>query len=125
MYAYELSPIDNGWEHLKTVEETMQLMLDQISGPNAGRDCLSGAAYLLTEAREFVNSWRQAQKLAKQVGWEGDFTQEPHVFWLPEPGSPTLIHGFIIKQANNGTTFVISPVPLMYLETDCMDMAED
>ncbi len=45
--------------------------------------------------------------------WEGDLKESIQVFSIPGDGETDI--GFIWKQNNNGTTFVVSPIPLPYL----------
>lgn len=102
MYAYSLIPIDFGWDHLKTVNETISNIAQ-----SAGNDRMQ------EEVTTFLNDWSLAQEKAKKLGWEGDFRGEPRVFWLPFESE--LKYGFVFKQDNNGDTFVVSPVDLPYL----------
>lgn len=103
-YAYHITPLDSGWEHLRTVRETFM-------------DLQEDAEYGVCSLWDFMNSWMDAGLAAIKLGWEGDFRNEPCVFWVP--GNDTvLIHGFVFKQDNNGSTFVISPVPMPHLEED-------
>ena len=46
--------------------------------------------------------------------WEGDIRGKIEVFSVPAEGMTEI--GFILKQDNNGTTFIISPVPLPHLD---------
>ncbi|WP_312435441.1 hypothetical protein [Janthinobacterium sp.] len=111
MFAYHVAPIDFGWEDLQTVEDA------------AAKIGELDARAVVTEVRhevpriginEFLESWENAKKMAKQVGWEGDFRHSPGVFWVPTPDG--FKHGFAFKQDNNGSTFVISPVKMSWLE---------
>jgi len=63
----------------------------------------------------FASEWSQAKELAEKKGWEGDFSHEPAVFWIPLQDTD-FAYGFVFKQANSGTTFVVSPKPLPWLE---------
>lgn len=110
-FTYVLGPIDFNWGQLKTVEETaIQLAkedtLDALHPeiPSVGEE---------PTCRHFLARWREAQDEARNHHWEGDFRQDPVVFWLP--GETGFEYGFAFKQDNNGTTFVMSPVPLPHL----------
>jgi hypothetical protein len=55
-----------------------------------------------------------SKELATENGWEGDFRGSAYVFWIPDEHN--MRYGFVWKQDNNGTTFVVSPVPLPHLK---------
>ena len=102
--VYALGPIDHDWDKLKTVRETVADIANY-------EDEFTEAHDLNTDSvRSFLESWDSAKDSAKRSGWEGDFRHAPYVFWLPsETGFD---HGFVFKQDNNGTTFVVSPQEL-------------
>ena len=102
-YTYEIPPIDFGWGSLKTVKETL---LEMFEDENQ-EDSLD----------IFALDWRESQLSARKKGWEGDFRCGPKVFWIPMNGDK-MVYGFVFKQDNNGITFVVSPVPLPWLETE-------
>ena len=54
---------------------------------------------------------------AEQVGWDGDMRHLPSVGCLPTP--PDVTPYLLVKQDNNGTTFVISDAELPWLEEQC------
>ncbi|MYM21931.1 hypothetical protein GTP46_04600 [Duganella sp. FT135W] len=107
MFVYESIPIDFFWEQLKTVSVTAGelALLDAAAKANGTNP--SGA---FPDPAEFLKRWETAKDLAANVGWEGDFRNEPVVFWVPHEDS--FDYGFVIKQDNNGATYVISPVRL-------------
>jgi hypothetical protein len=74
--------------------------------------------------KRWEESWILAQKLALEIGWEGDIREGcgPFVSVLPQPD----VDNFLIawKQDNNGTTFVASPYRLPWLEEDCYGSIE-
>jgi hypothetical protein len=99
IYAYTLSPIDIGWENLKTVKETLLFLFDTCS----------------PFFDKFASEWDHAKTLAKENGWDGDFRTDPAVFWIPTQ-ELEFAYGFVFKQNNNGDTFIVSPRPLPWLE---------
>lgn len=108
-HTYSINPIDFHWDRLPTVEETAA----SIGAHNAriratGDDSDDGH-----EINRFIADWESAQEAARAAGWEGDFRNPPAVFWLPSDSE--FDYGFVIKQDNNGTTFVMSPVELPHL----------
>lgn len=110
-FAYELPPIDFGWPNVKTVEETAaEIAKQQFSLRAKGMD--GGIADTPT-IEEFLSDWEMAKSEAAHLGWDGDFREEPVVFWMP--AEERFIYGFVIKQDNNGTTYVISPVEILHL----------
>ena len=98
-HVYGCSPIDFRWEFLSTVSETSSVM-HRADSPDS--------------SDEFLARWEEAQAEAKRSGWEGDFRHEACVFWLPNVYE--FWYGFVFKQDNNGTTFVVSPVRLPWLD---------
>jgi len=107
-HVYELPPIDVGWDHLKTVTETLK----KIAAASAMAKALGKSDG--SEGDKFLENWKNAEELARRKGWEGDHRVEPVVLWLP--GDVEFVYGFVIKQDNNGTTYVVSQVELEYLE---------
>jgi hypothetical protein len=53
---------------------------------------------------------------AKQVGWNGEVLGEVHVITIPKFDG--LTHGFAWKQPHLGTTFLASPMDMLYLHDD-------
>lgn len=103
MFVYEISAIDNGWERLKSVQETLIDLFESTGWEN--------------EISEFAKSWNKAKRLAKRQGWEGDFNGDPVVFWIPGR-EIDMLYGFVFKQPTNGSTYVISPVRMSWLEIE-------
>lgn len=110
-YVYELSPIDHGWENLKTVEETVTY----IRSIEENAKAVEPLGDITPTSSEFLEAWEHAQEEAREYNWEGDFRHAPKVFWLPHSDN-YFAFGFVFKQDNNGTTFVVSPVDLPHLE---------
>ena len=113
-FGYRISPIDMGFRFLWTVDRFRdQLRLEDIANHD-GFSGLSGGPIVLRGLNQFELDFERAKHLARDHGWEGDFREGPFVM-------PVLIeievgYAFVFKQDNNGTTFVLSPVPLPYLE---------
>lgn len=100
--VYQISAIDFGWERLKSVEQTLiEMFEDEMCHDNI---------------KHFAKDWHEAKELARKKGWEGDFREDPVVFWMP-CNDFEMVYGFAFKQDNNGTTYVISPVELSWLDT--------
>jgi hypothetical protein len=115
-YVYAYAPIDFGWRHLKTVGETIKfisVVSDPINEEFESREDRQN------EARVFSDNWEYAKRIASKNFWEGDFREDPRVFWLP--GECGFEYAFVWKQDNNGTTFIVSPIPLTWLEQDSLN----
>lgn len=110
-HVYEMAPIDFHWQHLSTVETTaMNLAGQEI------RELVQAGKVTNTEGisnSEFLALWESAKDAARSAGWEGDFRCDPTVMWIPMDDE--FRPGFVIKQDNNGDTYVVSPVPLPHL----------
>ena len=100
-FVYTVAPVDKGFENLKTVEETRQFIESRVSDFDYS-------------VHGFCSNWEAAKAFAERQGLSGDYRHDPHVFWLPM--QDRLVCGFIIKQHENGVTYVISPCELPYLE---------
>lgn len=100
--VYAVGPIDFHWNHLDTVAEAgskISMFPDRAVGH---------------ELESFMGRWESAKQAALNHGWEGDFNGDPRVIWLPyEDGFSC---GFVFKQSNNGTTYVVSPVTMAWLD---------
>jgi len=111
-HVYEIGPIDFNWQHLPTVEATaMSLAAQEASalvqtGRTTSIDGISSS--------EFLNMWKSAKDAASSEGWDGDFRIDPVVMWVPLDDQ--FRPGFVLKQDNNGTTYVVSPTSLPHLE---------
>jgi hypothetical protein len=62
-----------------------------------------------------MEDWQDARNAIRDRGWTGNFRQIPTVFGVPF--EMEFAYGFAIKQPDNGTTYVASPVPLPHLES--------
>ena len=105
--AYHIAPIDFGWGLLLRVEE----FAARVKGHEE-------AAYTSSQLRLDLD---KAKELARAVGWEGDFRKgyEPRVLMLPD--EVEMKYAFVWKQENNGSTFVVSPIELPWLDGVVMD----
>ena len=109
-HTYETSPIDMGWENLKTVQETITDLVERMKGSDRKNDIDP------SDLNSFLRSWEGAKNAAAEKGWEGDFRHEPCVFWVP--AETEFSYGFVFKQDSNGTTYVVSPVEMAWLAGD-------
>ncbi len=105
-------PIDYGWEDLESFEE--------VAAKFARHDAALEVAEEELEERKLPKLWsslKRAYELAREEGWEGDFRgySHPKVFFVPGTNN-TMEFGFVWKQDNNGTTFVVSPYEMPWLD---------
>jgi hypothetical protein len=72
-----------------------------------------------SDPSEVVSRFQHATRLATRIGWEGDFRNGPFISAMPaEHGNGYSEFLIAWKQDNNGTTFIASPFPLLWLEDD-------
>lgn len=109
--AYHLSPIDWNWQYLPTVEE----IATRFAADDAALDLNEAPEYEPRMLPDFLKHFAMAKEMASEVGWEGDWRAKPRVFFLP--GETNFDYAFVWKQDNNGSTFVISPHPLSWLDS--------
>lgn len=110
--AYDIQPIDWFWEYLPTVEEVAK----RFGANDAVLDLQEVPEYEPRMLPNLLKNFAMAKDMAGEVGWEGDFKTyaAPRVFFLPGEGE--FEYGFVWKQENNGTTFVVTPHPLPWLD---------
>ena len=96
LYTYALGPIDF-WEGWSSADEMMSAPYHDVShwGPD--------------NVRKRV--WA-AEDAARAAGWEGD--GQPRISMIPTDDVVCEII-VAIKQSNNGTTFIVSPVEMPWL----------
>lgn len=111
-YCYAIMPIDYGWDNLETI--------GSVAAKFAKQDALLAVAEDKYEPRKLSSFWealKRSYELARSAGWEGDFrsTDGPRVFFVPGIDND-MEFGFVWKQDNNGTTFVVSPYEFPWLD---------
>ncbi|EXE84610.1 hypothetical protein SAMN02799632_02069 [Acinetobacter pittii] len=109
LYGYHFSTIEHNWEDLKPLNEFLQTFADD-DGDVSTRDKES--------LKEIIAKSDTALALAREMGWDGNYTGCPYLFWLPSKNSQSFEYGFVFKQTSDNTTFVISPIELSYLAED-------
>lgn len=95
-FAYRVDPIDWHWNDIETVAKFVSRRGAE-NVPEQFHEALMGAG-----------------AVAYQHGWRTNMIDGPCVLWLPAPDC--FQYGFVFKEANNGSTYVISPFPLGYLD---------
>lgn len=110
LYAYEINPIDFGWQYLTLVSSHRERLAKEYASEQVSTE----RQYLLKKLRDFEEFIDEAMNAGETVGWEGDFRVEPHVGFLPIDGNVTPY--CVWKQDNNGDTFVVSPFEMPWLD---------
>ena len=123
LYVYTLTPIDFMWGHLTrasmVADRLYREMRPTISAP-PDRDNED----TINDFVDFIDAWGIAANQAIDAGY-GDprETMDGAVFWLP--AEEMFKYAFAFKESNNGTTYVVSPYPLPYLQSDsCIEARE-
>ena len=112
-HVYETLPIDFEWQHLPSVDDVAK----KLGGIEAIMRAAGEERYVDgTSLDSFLDAWADAKVAARDHGWEGDFRSGPVVMWIPEKERGGFRPGFVFKQDNNGSTFVVSPVELPHLQ---------
>jgi len=112
-HVYMLPPVDMGWGMFKTVRQVIDVACDDIK-EQAAHNFDNMLEYghpigrLEVDISDFLESYYQSLRAAKKTGWwEGDMRHEPVV--VPLVRELEGEYGFMWKQSNNGTTFVVTP----------------
>jgi hypothetical protein len=101
-------PIDY-WVGLQTVEEYCDALRKYYSDPYYGFNGVSLQRHIVEIQKNL------AWAMDHMPSWEGDITDGPYVFHLPDNGYPNFYYAFVWKQRNNGTTFIASQIELPWL----------
>lgn len=113
-FVYGVGPIDWNWEHLQSVEDVARKIGSEHAALQLERDDVDAYYEDGISLEEFLSDWKAAREAASAKGWRGDFRHPPAVFWIPDETG--FRYGFAFKQDNNGTTFIITPVQMHWLE---------
>lgn len=101
LFCYHIAPIDF-WDGALTASQLISNMGERVS---------TWEVYSVAHALHELEV--RAQQAFRKIGWEGDVRTGPLFFALP--GDNTMELGCMIKQDNNGSTFIASPHPLPWL----------
>lgn len=100
LYCYHIAPIDF-WYGAMNGEELMLSIYRNGEVGFRGKDAvIKGVQQLIHDA----------EKAFRTIGWEGDVRQGPYFFAVPSDTEMQL--GYMLKQDNNGSCFIASPVEL-------------
>jgi hypothetical protein len=101
MYIYEMPPV----EHFEGMQKTKKV-IRKLSKSHDDIDTLTEFLALIKDAMILFR---------KKTSWEGDVKQS-RCFSIPDPDYAGSKFAIVIKQDNNGTTFLCSPVVIGYLQ---------
>lgn len=104
LFCYHISPIDF-WPGAMTREVLLKTLTDHE---------YSGWGDLADACRDLDTLQSKAEEAFTKLKWEGDASVGPYYFAVPV--DTTMVIGFIVKQGNNGSTFIASPCELPHLE---------
>lgn len=112
-HVYVLLPVDIGWGLFKTVSEVIDTICDAVK-QRAKNDVVlavePGRPWEV-DLNNFVVAYYQSVRAVESTGWwEGDMRHEAVV--VPLVREVECEYGFMWKQDNNGTTFVVTPEPI-------------
>ncbi len=109
-WIYSTPPID-WWDGTHSLEDFVAHMARQASDPAV----VEAGVHLMTRLVELGRDLADAMSGFKAAGWEGDVREGPFVFSVPAESD--MQWGLVLKQDNNGGTFVASPVPMPHLHS--------
>jgi len=112
MYIYESSPLDD-FHGLSSAKEIVSSFMRR---PVYEYYCPNDHSTKFTELFELAMRCARFVSMAEKSHWEGDIG-DLHFFAVPQPPDRIAI-GLVWKQGNNGTTYICSPIPLPWVETE-------
>jgi len=115
-YVYTCTPIDWDWDLLPSLDQILNAEHGYYRDSEDDSDDSSDVAKHKQRLRE---DYRRAELLlSRHSYWEGDVSVARAVM-LPYPEEFGFAVGaWVIKQENNGTTFIISRIPMPWLGPD-------
>lgn len=111
MFVYVTTPIDY-WEGWTLLDKFLDVHSIDEEDAEPFADVRREAA--VNHLMPFLD---KAYAAAKERGWDGDFREGPYVSGIPPRRGtfdPTFVLGW--KQDRNGTTFVVSPYEMPWLD---------
>jgi hypothetical protein len=98
-YNYAIPPIDINWGQLKSPTEVIREMTHDFNE--------------VDELRRFIKDLSSAMEAFNSMGWQSTVTSDG-VFYVPLENE--FHYGFALKESDNGTTYIASPIPFPHLE---------
>lgn len=103
--------MDYGWDSMKSLKEALESTFNNWLDLDLN--------YALVLSNNLYEESQAALNCLEQAGYDGvpRCLSLIKVFALPNPdGTPDMSYGFVLKQDNNGTTYVASPFSIPALE---------
>jgi len=112
--TYIVAPMGTGWDYLPTVRDVLCQVAGEEPSPYDGHH--PGTAFDLNTrlVKTFVDDVQLAHDLARKAGMRTHLMDTSRVFWMPT--GTGMAYGFVLKEYNQSTTYVISPVDMPHLE---------
>ena len=98
-YNYAIPPIDFYWSKLKSPCEVIREMTHDFNK--------------VDELSRFIKDLSSAMEAFKSMGWQSTVMSDG-VFYVPFEDE--FHYGFALKESDNGTTYIASPIPFPHLE---------
>jgi len=111
LYAYQIDPVDTGWEYFITVKDLINKLYEEFKRDADNR--FNHHAWFsdgfISQIDEIIKNYNLSLTAAKKVGWEGDMRGEPVI--VPIVNEVDCYYGFMWKQDSKGVTYVVLPQP--------------
>lgn len=114
LYCYGVEPVDR-WIGVFSAKRLNDLVVSFGEGREREKICPTEWVDL---GQELARLKLEAEEAFRRIGWEGDIREGPFYFAVPHPATNSMQLGYVLKQDNNGMTFVASPVPMSWLDDD-------
>ena|SRR5690554_4471378 len=112
MWIYQAPPIDWLWDSLPDIDDAVEAVRCASSGaPNEGDMGLHERRYWAAEA----GSLRSLSQSLLEIVANERVVEGPKAIFLPNPDDGTFDAAVAVKVWNNGTTYIMSPLPLAWL----------
>ena len=112
-YIYELEPLDFNWDMSLTPSEYLKKLVSSYTD----RHILYGIDEEDEQLLGFIQTNREMTKILRAATcWEGGISQSA-ILTFPNPDDYQFDWGLAIKHSNNGSTFICTPQPYIFLES--------
>ena len=105
-YNYAILPIDFYWSKLKSPGEVLREMTCDVREMTCDDREIDELGYFLKDLTTAMDAFRS-------MGWRSTVVNEG-VFYVPFEDE--FRYGFALKESDNGTTYIASPIPFPHYE---------